>query len=207
MTEIQLRIVDRTSQEDGKQLTDGDETMIKDGVSIRKFSKEAMGLGKDVYEGEGVDPITLKKIYIVYDKYVGKDSVFPVSNGAPRIMTKYKDRPSTYELQPEYASGESKFPCVKAMDWTRKAAKAQVIRGFIRIRRTSVVEKCSSSASTVHIKVSYCTEFFTRSGQRRPRSWLQSVRQRINKQMSTLNSNASTIPLATDEIKKLEGYK
>ncbi len=171
MTELQLRrIVNRTSQEDGKQLSDGDETMIKDGVSISKFSKEVMGLGKDVYEEEVVAPIILKKIYILYDKYVGKDSVFPVSNGAPKIMTKYKDRPYTYELQPEYAVGEKNFTCVKATDWTGKVATAQVICGF---RGTPVVEKCS-----------YRTKIFTRSSQRRPGSRLQSVRQRINIQVS-----------------------
>jgi hypothetical protein len=94
MKEIQFRrIVDRTSQEEGKQLSDGDEVMIKDGVTISKFSKETMGLGKDVYDEEGTAPIILKKVYILYDKYVGPDSVFPVSNGAPRIMTKFKDQP------------------------------------------------------------------------------------------------------------------
>ncbi len=101
-----------------------------------------MGLGKDVYDEEGTAPIVLKKVYILYDKYVGPDSVFPVSNGAPRIMTKFKDQPYTYELQPEYASGEKKFPWVKAMDWTGKTATAQVIRGFIK--GTPVVEKCGS---------------------------------------------------------------
>ncbi len=111
MTEIQLkRIVDRTNQEQGNQLSDGDEIMIKDGKSISKFSKEAMGPGKEVYADEGNAPTILKKVYILYDKYVGPDSVFPVSNGAPRIMTKCKDRPYSYELQPEYASGEKKFP-------------------------------------------------------------------------------------------------
>ncbi len=130
MTEIQLRrIVDRTSQEEGKQLSDGDDVMTKDGVTISKFSKEAMGLGKDVYEEGGIAPTILKKVYILYDRYVGPDSVFPVSNGAPRIMTKFKDQPYTYELQPEYASGENKFPCVKAMDWTGKTAT---------VRRSSV---------------------------------------------------------------------
>ncbi len=102
MTEIQLRrIVDRTSQEDGKQLSGGDEVMTKDGVTISKFSKEVMGLGKDVYEEEGIAPTILKKVYILYilyDRYVEPDSVFPVSNGAPRIMTKFKDQPYTYEL-------------------------------------------------------------------------------------------------------------
>ncbi len=61
---------------------------------------------------------------------------------ATRIMTKFKDQPYTYELQPEYASGKKKFPCVKAMDWTGKTATAQVIRGFIK--ETPVVEKCGS---------------------------------------------------------------
>ena len=68
MTEIQLkRIVDRTNHEEGKQISDGDEIMVKDGVTISKFSKEAMGLGKDVYEEEGVAPIILKSnIHIVH---------------------------------------------------------------------------------------------------------------------------------------------
>jgi hypothetical protein len=110
MTEIQLkRIVDRTNQEQGNQLSDGDEIMIKDRVGISKFSKEAMGLGKEVYAEEGNAPTILKKVYILYDKYVGPDSVFPISNGAPRIMTKFKDHPYSYELQPEYASGEKNF--------------------------------------------------------------------------------------------------
>ena len=53
-------------------------------------------------------------------------------------MTKYRDKPYTYELQPEYAAGERKLPCVKAM--TGKTAMVQVIRGFIQ--GTPVVEKC-----------------------------------------------------------------
>ncbi len=202
MTEIQLkRIVDRTNQEDGKQLSEGDEIMVKDGVTASKFSKEAMGLGKDVYEEEGVTPIILKKIYILYDKYVVKDSVFPVSNGAPRIMTKYKDRPYTYELQPECASGERKFPCVKAMDWTGKTATAQVIRGFIR--ETPVVEKCSSPLCTSRLVIA--PKFSTCQVKDDPdHGFRVCVNALINK---CLKPNASTIPLATNEIKKLEGYK
>ena len=71
MTEIRLkRIVDRTNQEQGYQLSDGDEIMIKDGVSISEFSKETMGLGKEVYADEGNAPIILKKVYVLYEKYV-----------------------------------------------------------------------------------------------------------------------------------------
>ncbi len=90
--------------------------MVKDGERISKFSKQAMGLGKDVYAEDGSAPIILKKIYLVYDKYVGQESVFPLKNGAPRIMTKYRDKPYTYELQPEYAAGKRSSRVLKP--WT-----------------------------------------------------------------------------------------
>ena len=90
MTEIQLRrIVDRNAQEGSEQQSDGDERMVKDGENISKFSKEAMTLGDDVYAHEGKAPIILRKVYALYDYYVGEDRVFPVKNGAPRILTKY----------------------------------------------------------------------------------------------------------------------
>jgi hypothetical protein len=145
MSEIQLRriLVDRTAQEASEQQSDGDErmAMVKDEEDISKFSKEAMTLGDDVYEVNKAAQITLKKVYLLYDKYAGEDKVFPIKNGAPKIMTKYKDVPYTYELQPEYAAGNKKFPCVKAMDWRGKIASAQVIRGFVKT--TPVVEPCA----------------------------------------------------------------
>ncbi len=98
--------------------------MVKDGEDINKFSKEAMTLGDDVYEASSNAQIIIKKVYVLYDKYVGEKKVFPVKNGAPRIMTKHKDVPYSYELQPEYAAGNKKFPCVKAIDWTDKTATA-----------------------------------------------------------------------------------
>ncbi len=100
MTEIQLRrIVDRTAKEQQAHQSDGDETMTKNGQTISKFSKEAMNIGDEVHEHE---VILLCKVYLVYDKWVGNDSVFPLSNGAPKIMTKFKDKPYSYELLPEY---------------------------------------------------------------------------------------------------------
>ncbi len=105
MTEIQLRrIVDRTAKEQQAHQSDGDETMTKDGKTISKFSKEAMNIGEDAMEHE----VILKKVYLVYDKWFGNDSVFPVSNRAPKIMTKFKDKPYSYELLPEYLHGEKK---------------------------------------------------------------------------------------------------
>ncbi len=136
MPEIQLRkILDRTGSDMEDQQPDGDERMTKGGEDISKFSKEAMTLGDDVYDFNDHAPII--KVYLLYDKYVGEDRVFPTKNGAPRIMTKYKDIPYTYELQHEYAGGKKKFPCAtgKAMDWTGKTASAQVIRGFWEARQ------------------------------------------------------------------------
>ena len=101
MTEIQLRrIVDRNALEGIDQQSDGDERMVKDGHNISKFSKEAMTIGDDVYTCTDKESEILHKVYALYDHYVGEDRVFPVKNGAPRILTKYKDTPYSYELQP-----------------------------------------------------------------------------------------------------------
>ena len=54
----------RTAQEAGEQQSDGDERMIKNGDDIRKFSKEAMTLGDDVYETNVSAPIILRKVYL-----------------------------------------------------------------------------------------------------------------------------------------------
>ena len=201
MTEIQLRrIVDRTAQEASEQQSDGDERMVKDGEDISKFSKEAMTLGDDVYEANKTAPLILRKVYLLYDRYVGEDKVFPIKNGAPRIMTKYKDVPYTYELQPEYAAGNKKFPCVKAMDWTGKTASAQVIRGFVK--STPVVEQCAlpRCISRLVIAPKYAP------GQMKDdpdHGFRVCVNALINK---CLKPYASTVPLATDEIKKLYGF-
>ena len=71
MTEIQLRrIVDRAANEKTGSKTDGDETMVKDGNIISKFSKQSMELGARV-------SASIKaKIGSVYDRNVGQDSVF-----------------------------------------------------------------------------------------------------------------------------------
>ncbi len=80
MTEIQLRrIVDRTAKEQQSQQSEGDETMTKNGKTVSKFSKEAMNISEDALEHE----VVLRKVYLVCDKWVGNDSVFPLTNGAP----------------------------------------------------------------------------------------------------------------------------
>ncbi len=82
MTEIQLKnIVDRMGA-DPDTKTDGDETTIKDGLRISKFSKEAMEIGKFVTDS------MKKKVFTVFIRNAGDDAVFPTKNGSPKIMTK-----------------------------------------------------------------------------------------------------------------------
>ena len=139
MTEIQLRrISDRNASTKSEAVTDGDETMVKDGKVISKFSKESIHLGDAVLKNDSL----ISRIHAIYDKYVGQDGVYPLKNGAPKIMTKFKDKPYSYELLDEYKRGDKKFPCVKAMEWHGKPATAAVIRNFAKA--TPVVEPCDN---------------------------------------------------------------
>ncbi len=96
MSEIQLRrIVDKMANESADQGTDGDEVMQKGGENISKFSKEALEIGA------AVDEIILDKVRKVFDLNKGDDAVFRTKNGTPKIMTKFKDKPYSYELLPE----------------------------------------------------------------------------------------------------------
>ena len=101
MTEIQLKnIVERLQKDEKDTKTDGDETMVKNGVTISKFSCDALGLGEDV------DANMKQKIFDYVSKWVGDDSVFPTKNGSPKILTKFEQYPYSYELLPEYERGE-----------------------------------------------------------------------------------------------------
>ncbi len=125
MSEIQLRgIVDKMAREASSQGTDEDEVMTKNGVLISKFSRDALKTGA------AVGAVILDKVRKVFDLNWGDDAVFRMRNGAPKIMTKFKDKPYSYELLPEYANGSKKFPTVKSMNWEGKSATAKVIRGF-----------------------------------------------------------------------------
>ncbi len=68
------------------QGTDGDEVMQKGGETISKFSKEALEIGAAV--GKAI----LEKVREVFDLNKGDDAVFKTKNGAPKIMTKFKDK-------------------------------------------------------------------------------------------------------------------
>jgi hypothetical protein len=66
-------------------------------------------------------------------------------------MTKFKDKPYSYELLPEYANGSNKFPTVKSMNWEGKTATTKVIRGFTE--STPVVPRCPNPRSIFRLVI------------------------------------------------------
>jgi len=58
---------------------------------------------------------------VEFDKFnaeqVGKDSVFPTKNGAPKILEQFKDKSHTLELRDEFTTGikPKSLPAIKAM--------------------------------------------------------------------------------------------
>ena len=96
MSEIQIRnIVDRLDDEEAEHGTDGDETMVKDGKTISKFSRLAMSLGPQVCKE------LRDALFALYNRHSGQDKVFPTKNGPPKVLEQYKDKPYEYELRDE----------------------------------------------------------------------------------------------------------
>jgi len=196
MSEIQLRrIVDKIANGSAVQGTDGDEVMQKGGETISKFSKEALEIGA------AVSKVILEKVRKVFDLNKGDDEVFRTKNGAPKIMTKFKNKPYSYELLPEYVNGSKKFPTVKSMNWEGKTATAKVIRGFTS--STPVVQRCPNpriiSRLVIVLKLA--------PGQTKDdpdHEFRVCVNALINK---CIKPDASTMFLAVDEIKKLAHCK
>ena len=196
MSEIQLRgIVDKMAREASSQGTDGDEVMTKNGVVISKFSRDALETGATV------GTVILDKVRKVFDLNWGDDAVFRMRNGAPKIMTKFKDKPYSYELLPEYANGSKKFPTVKSMNWEGKSATAKVIRGFTE--STPVVQRCPNPRSISRLVI--VPKLSPGQAKDDPdHGFRVCVNALINK---CIKPDASTIPLAVDEIKKLAHCK
>jgi hypothetical protein len=97
MSEIELQVLlDRTNP-----LDDDEEAMdmiVLDGVRINKFDISALKVGKNV-------PFEMKEELKKFNsKFLGKESVFHMKNGAPRILTQYKDEPYTLELLDQYTT-------------------------------------------------------------------------------------------------------
>jgi hypothetical protein len=190
------RIVDKMANESADQGTDGDEVVQKGGETISKFSKEALEIGAAFNEA------ILVEVRKVFDLNKGDDAVFRTKNGAPKIMTKFKDNPYSYKLLPDYANGSKKFPTVKSMNWEEgKTATAKVIIGFTS--SAPVVQRCPNPRSISRLVI--VPKLAPGKTKDDPdHGFRVCVNALINK---CIKPDASTMPLAVDEIKKLAHCK
>ena len=196
MSEIQLQnLLDRTkgSEEDEGAM---DMTLI-DGVRMSKFDIRAVKVGKRV-------PEDMKQSLNEFNqKYVGAHSVFPEKNGAPRILEQFKDKPYTLELHDQYTQGNKPkgLPTIRAAQYQGKPATCKVLEHFVRT--TPVVEKCDDPRCFSRLVIVPKRDPGT-TKDTPPTSYRVTMDALIN---DCLKPVASTLPLATDEIKKLHGYK
>ena len=196
MSEIQLQnLLDRTK---GSEEDEGDMDMtLINGVRMSKFDIRAVKVGKRV-------PENMKQSLNEFNQqYVGSHSVFPEKNGAPRILEQFKDRPYTLELHDQYTQGNRPkgLPTIRASHYQGKPATCKVLEHFVRT--TPVVEKCDDPRCFSRLVIVPKRDPGT-SKDSPPTSYRVTMDALIN---DCLKPVASTLPLATDEIKKLHGYQ
>lgn len=196
MSEIQLQeLLNRTASEGSKN--EAMDMTTVNGVRISKFDIKAIKIGKNV-------PKEMRERLVAFNmKFVGKNSVFPTENGAPRILEQYKDNPYSLELLDQYTTGRKPkpLPTIKAIHYHGKPATRKILEHFVRT--TPVVEKCDDPRCFSRLVIVPKRDPGTLKDSP-PTSYRVTMDALIN---NCLKPVASTLPLATDEIKKLHGYR
>jgi hypothetical protein len=195
MSEIQLQQLLQCTSSNGEDEEAMDMT-VKDGIKMSKFDIRAIKIGSKVTVVMKTDSLNFNK------KYVGKDSVFPVKNGAPRILEQFKDNPYSLELRDEYTTGSKpkKLPTAGATYYHGKPATRKVLEHFVR--PTPVVEKCDDPRRFSRLVVPKLDPGQSKSAP--PTAYRVTMDALIN---HCLKPVASTLPLATNEIKKLHSKR
>ena len=135
MSEIALQgLLDRTNAEE--QDEEAMDMTVINGMRMSKYDIRALRVGLKV------TPEMLHELTEFNKNYVGENSVFPVKNGAPRILEQFRDNPYTLELLDQYTTGNKpkRLPTVGATYYQGKPATRKVLEHFVRT--TPVVEKC-----------------------------------------------------------------
>ncbi len=101
---------------------------VINGVRMSKYDIRALKVGLKV------TPEMLHELTEFNKNYVGKDSVFPDKNGAPRILEQFRDNPYTLELLDQYTAGNKpkRLPTVGATYYQGKPATRKVLEHFVR---------------------------------------------------------------------------
>ncbi len=134
-------------------------------------------------------------------KYVGKDSVFSLKNGAPHILKQFENNPYTLELRDEFTTGNipKNLPTIGAAYYHGKPATRKVLEHFVR--KTTVVEKCDDPRCFSRLVIVPKQDpGMPKSAP--PTSYRITMDALVNHCLKPVDS---TLPLATDESKKLLG--
>ena len=196
MSEIALQgLLDRTKADE--QDEDAMDMTVINGIRMSKYDIRALKVGQKVTP-ELQDALTKFN-----QNFIGADSVFPVKNGAPRILEQFREVPYTLELLDQYTTGNKpkKLPTAGATYYQGKPATRKVLEHFVRT--TPVVEKCDDPRCFSRLVIVPKGE----PGKPKdapPTSYRVTMDALIN---NCLKPVASTLPLATDEIKKLHGKR
>ena len=196
MTEVQLQQIVSQQNISSDGTSDLDMTTV-DGKRVSKWSLEAILFGKTVSK-------ELKKRVIDFSRaYVGEESVFPTKNGLPKILTQFVDKPYSFELRDEYTQGPNPkaLPSVRAAYYHGKPATRKILEHFVRT--TPVVSRCENPRCLSRLVIVPKRDPGAPKSAD-PTSYRVTMNALIN---SALKPTASTLPMATDEIKKLHHYR
>ena len=196
MTEVQLQAIVNQQGIEATGASNLDMTTV-DGKRVSKWSLDAIEYGKDL------DDQWKNKVKKFLSTYVGQDSVFPTKNGAPRILTEFKDKPYKYELRDEYTKGPNPkpLPSIKAMYYHGKPATQKVLEHFVR--STPVVSRCDNPRCLSRLVIVPKRD----PGAPKtadPTAYRVTMNALIN---GCLKPTPSTLPLALNEVKKLHHFK
>lgn len=198
MTELQLQAIVEQQGIESTGKSDLD-MMTVNGRKVSKWSLDAARMGDDVMTTKGF----YKMVRSFLDQYVGEEKVFPTKNGAPRILTEFIDKPYKFELRDEYVIGPrpKPLPSVKACYYHGKPATQKVLEHFCR--STPVVSQCDNPRCLSRLVIVPKRDPGAPKSAA-PTSYRVTMNALIN---SCLKPTPSTLPLATNEIKKLHHYK
>ena len=195
MTELQLQAIVNQQGIEGSGGSNLDITVVN-GVSVSKWQLYSMTYGKEV-------PDTLKESVKKYlQQFVGSERVFPTQNGAPRIMTEFINKPYRFELRDEYTKGPNPrpLPTIKASYYHGKPATQKVLEHFCR--STPVVSSCDNPRCLSRLVIVPKRDPGAPKTSE-PTSYRVTMNALIN---ACLKPTPSTLPLATNEIKKLHHW-
>jgi hypothetical protein len=195
MTELQLQAIVNQQGIEGTRESNLDMTVVN-GVSVSKWHLDSVTYGVEVSD-------TLKESVKKYlQQFVGSERVFPTQNGAPRIMTEFLNKPYRFELRDEYTKGPNPrpLPTIKASYYHGKLATQKVLEHFCR--STPVVSSCDNPRCLSRLVIVPKRDPGAPKTSE-PTSYRVTMNALIN---ACLKPTPSTLPLATNEIKKLHHW-